>query len=71
MEGIVIVAIIVGFVALLAYRARSKVGTISGPAANPNRPVRTGRGPAGIWGGPDNDLIDPGPQDGGTRPLEE
>jgi hypothetical protein len=70
MEGIVILALIVGFVAFLAFNARSKLGTYTDRDANPKRPARGGRGPAGTWGGPGNDLIDPGPQDGGTRPLE-
>ena len=67
MEGLVILALIVGFVAFLAYRARSKVGTFSDRAQNPKRPAMGGYG----MGGPGNDLVDPGPRDGGTRPREE
>ena len=67
MEGIVIIAIIVGFVAFLAYRARGKVGTFSDKASNPKRPAMGGYG----MGGPGNDLIDPGPTDGGMRPRDD
>jgi|RhiMethySRZTD1v2_1073278.scaffolds.fasta_scaffold2474254_2 hypothetical protein len=67
MEGIVILALIIGAVAFLAYRARGKVGTFTDQDANPKRPVR---GYRGMGGGPGNDLIDPGPTDGGTRPTE-
>jgi hypothetical protein len=70
MEGLVILALIVGFVAFLAFRARSSVGTYTEQDANPKRPAAGGRGPYGTWGGPGNDLIDPGPKDGNTRPLE-
>lgn len=64
MEGLVILALIVGFVAFLAFRARSSVGTYSDQDGNPKRPARD---PLGM-GGPGNDLIDPGSRDGGTRP---
>lgn len=66
-EPIMVLALILGFVAFLAYRARSKVGTITERDNNPKRPVR---GYRGMGPGPGNDLIDPGARDGGTRPLE-
>jgi hypothetical protein len=47
-------------------RARAKVGTYSDRDANPRRPVSGGMHMGTIG----NDLVDPGPQDGGTRPLE-
>ena len=65
-EGLFIVALIVGAVASLAYRARAKVGTFDDVKGNPKRPAMGGYG----MGGPGNDLIDPGPTDGGTRPRE-
>ena len=66
MDGLVVLAIVVGFVAFLAVRARGKVGTYPDRDANPRRPVSGGMhmGPIG------NDLVDPGPRDGETRPLE-
>jgi hypothetical protein len=67
MEILFILALIVGGVAFLAFRARSRVGTYSDQARNPKRPARD---PFGM-GGPGNDLIDPGPRDGGTRPRED
>jgi hypothetical protein len=66
MEIYAVLAIILGVVAFLAYRARGTVGTYSDAARNPKRPARD---PIGM-GGPGNDLIDPGPRDGNTRPLE-
>jgi hypothetical protein len=66
MEILVILGLIFGSVAFLAFRARSKVGTYNDQAANPTRPAMGGYG----MGGPGNDLVDPGPRDGGTRPRE-
>lgn len=67
MDGVVILAIIFGFAALLAYGARSTVRMSTDHDANPKRPVR---GYRGVGGGPGINLIDPGAVDGNSRALE-
>jgi hypothetical protein len=71
MEGLVIVAIVVGAVGFLAYRARGKVGLgghadIAAQKDIPRRPASGGLGAR--LGGPGNDLLDDRTGDAGARP---
>jgi hypothetical protein len=66
MELYAVLALIMGFIAFLAVRARGSVGTFSDRAGNPKRPVSGGMHVGTIG----NDLVDPGPRGGGTRPLD-
>lgn len=74
MEGIVIVAILIGVVAGLAVMARNKVGVgdasdIAAQRDIPRRPVSPGSGPG--WGGPGQDFLDDKPGDAGVRARVE
>jgi hypothetical protein len=74
MEAIVIVAIIVGAVVFLAYRARPKVGyrdlesDVRGQGELRRRPVSGGLNRIGQLG---NDLLDDRTGDAGVRPRED
>jgi hypothetical protein len=73
MDGVVALAIVVGAIALLAFRARGKLGyrdltsDVRGESELPRRPV-TGGYHMGQLG---NDLLDDPTGDAGARPREE
>lgn len=74
MEGIAILAILIGVVVALAVMARNKVGVgdasdIEAQGDIPRRPVSLGLGPR--WGGPGQDFLDDKTGDAGTRPRAE
>jgi hypothetical protein len=71
MEGLVILGLIVGAIALLFWMARGKAGVgsaadIEAQADLPRRPVSGGLGAR--LGGPGNDLLDDRTGDAGARP---